>query len=386
MKLLRPRSLIILLLLASGASGIWYATRPEPISVRLAEAHTGTVESIVANTRAGTVKACRRARLAPSLGGQISTLAVTEGQHVEAGDLLLELWNDDLIAQVTLAEREADASKSKAEAACLHAAQARREAQRLTKLRERGVASEDTVDKAVTEASALQADCQAAQASAKVEQARIGVARANLEKTRLTAPFAGVVAEVTGELHEYVTPSPPGIPTPPAVDLIDNGCFYVSAPIDEVDAPKVAVGQTARIGLDAFGEHRFPGKVRRIAPYVLDLEKQARTVEVEVEFVGNEDRDALLAGYSADVEIITESLDGALRIPTEAVMENDKVYLFDAAAGALRLREIETGLSNWSWTRVSGGLAAGDRVVVSLAQEGLEDGVPAVPEAATGQP
>ncbi len=373
------RYLIIFALLAAGVAGIWYATRPEPLEVRLAEVESGTVESIVANTRAGTVKACRRARLAPSVGGQIASLAVKEGQYVKPGDLLLELWNDDLVARVTLAEREADASGSKAEAACLKAAQARREARRLTKLRERGVASEDSVDKATTEASALQADCRAARASAKVQQARIGVARANLEKTRLTAPFAGVVAEVTGELHEFVTPSPLGIPTPPAVDLIDDGCFYVTAPIDEVDAPEVEVGQTARIGLDAFGERRFDGKVRRIAPYVLDLEKQARTVEVEVEFVERGDRYILLAGYSADVEIVAHSREAVLRIPTEAVMDNDRVYLFDAGAGALRLRHIDTGLSNWNWTEVSGGLAAGDRVVVSLAQEGLADGAAAIP-------
>jgi HlyD family secretion protein len=374
------RYLIPLLLLAGAVAWGWVATRPEPVAVRLAAAERGVVESIVANTRAGTVKACRRARLAPSLGGQIAVLAVSEGQRVEAGALLLELWNQDLTAQVVLAEREAEAAGSKAEAACLKAAQAGREARRLTTLRERGVASVDALDKATTEASALQADCQAARASAKVQQARIGVARANLAKTRLTAPFAGVVAEVTGELHEFVTPSPPGIPTPPAVDLIDDSCFHVSAPIDEVDASEVAVGQPARIGLDAFGEHRLAGRVRRIAPYVLDLEKQARTVEIEVEITGDGHRDRLLAGYSADAEIVTEGREGVLRIPTESIMEGNRVYLFDAPAGVLRRREIETGLSNWSWTEVRSGLAAGDRVVVSLAREGLGDGVAAMPE------
>ena len=61
----------------------------------------------------------------------------------------------------------------------------------------------------------------------------------------LTAPFDGVVAEVNAELGEYVTPSPPGIPTPPAVDLIDDRCLYVTAPIDEVDAPEIRTGMPA---------------------------------------------------------------------------------------------------------------------------------------------
>ncbi len=377
------RYLILLTLLAAAVAGGWYVTRPEPVEVRLSAVQSGPVERIVANTRAGTVKACRRARLAPSVGGQIAILKIKEGQRVEKGTLLLALWSEDLTARVTLAEREAESAHSKTRAACLKAAHASREAVRLKKLHGRGMASEGAVDEASTQANTLQADCESARAMFQVQQARIGVARANLAKTRLTAPFPGVVAEVTGELHEYVTPSPPGIPTPPAVDLIDDSCFYVTAPIDEVDAPAVALDQPARITMDAFGKRRFEARVRRVAPYVLDLEKQARTVEVEVELSDGAGNGELLAGYSADVEIVTERRDSVLRIPTEALMENDRVYLFDAAAGELREREIETGLANWDWTEVRGGLQTGDRVVVSLAQEGLVDGAAAIPEAET---
>jgi HlyD family secretion protein len=369
------RLLILAALLGGAAAGGWYATRPKPLEARLAGVERGTVERIVANTRAGTVKPCRRARLAPGIGGQIEHLNVHKGQRVQARALLLELWNDDLVAQVTLAQREAVAAQAKAEAACLNAAHAKREAARQRTLHARGVSSEDAVDKANTEASAQQADCTAAQASAPVEEARIAVAQAGLERTRLTAPFAGVVAEVNGELHEFVTPSPPGIPTPPAVDLIDDSCFYVSAPIDEVDAPQVALGQAVTVTLDAFGKRRFSGRVRRIAPYVLDLEKQARTVEVEVDLTGRPPPGELLAGYSADVEIVTDRHVGVLSIPTEAVLENDQVYLYDPAAGVIHKRKILKGLSNWTRTEVKSGLAQGDRVVVSLAQAGLADGV-----------
>lgn len=62
---------------------------------------------------------------------------------------------------------------------------------------------------------------------------------AGLERITLTAPFAGIVARVTGEIGEigeYTTPSPPGIPTPPAVDLIDDSCLYVSAPMTATPA------------------------------------------------------------------------------------------------------------------------------------------------------
>lgn len=376
-----PTGLVVTLVVAGAAAAAWYYfSRPEPVTVRVQAVTRGVVEQTVANTRAGTVKACRRARLAPSIGGQIARLAVREGDRVAAGDLLLELWNQDLEAQVTLAEREAEAAEARARAACLNADNAQREADRQLKLSERRLASEEAVDRAITAAQAGRADCQAAQATARVQAARVGVARANLEKTRLTAPFDGVVAEVSGELNEYVTPSPPGIPTPPAVDLIDDACYYISAPIDEVDAAAVALGAEARVTLDAFGEREFPGRVRRIAPYVLDLEKQARTVEVEVEITESPADASLLAGYSADVEIIIERKDEALRVPTATIRSEGGVLVLDTESGRLAAREIETGIGNWEQTEVVSGLAAGERIVLSLDREGVEDGALAVAE------
>jgi HlyD family secretion protein len=296
---------------------------------------------------------------------------------------LLELWNQDLKAQVTLAEREADAGDAKARAACLNADNAEREAARQVTLSQRKLTSDEALERAVTAAKSARADCQAAQATALVGTAKIAVARAELAKTRLSAPFDGVVAVVSGELNEFVTPSPPGIPTPPAVDLIDDSCFYVSAPIDEVDAAKVRVGAETRITLDAFGKRVFPGTVRRIAPYVLDLEKQARTVEVEA-VITEQPKDApLLAGYSADVEILVDRHEGVLRIPTAAVRSEGGVLVLDPSTGTLREQAIETGLSNWEQTEVTSGLAEGDLVVLSLDRDGVVAGAAAKAEPET---
>jgi HlyD family secretion protein len=380
-----PLAFVLILVLAAAAgAGWWLLIRPQPVVVRVAEVERGWVEEIVANTRAGTVKACRRARLAPGIGGQMAQLEVHEGDRVAAGDLLLALWNRDLKARLELAEREAEAGAARARAACLNADQAEREAARQQKLMERRMTSEEAVDRAQTAAAAGRADCEAARATARVAAARIGVADAELERTRLTAPFAGVVAEVSGELNEYVTPSPPGIPTPPAVDLIDDSCFYISAPIDEVDAARVRLGLDARVRLDAYGEREFAGVVRRIAPYVLDREKQARTVEVEVVIAEPPADPPLLAGYSADVEIVTAVAEDALVVPTAAIQpgfgdEPDRVLVL-GADGMLAARAIDTGLGNWERTQVTAGLAVGAQLVLSLDREGVEAGRPAVAE------
>lgn len=376
----RRRTLVLFILAAAGLGAWWYLHEPAPVRVKVLAVAPGTVEEIVANTRAGTLKPCRRAKLAPSLGGQIATLAVREGDRVKTGDLLLELWNQDLTAQVTLAEREAEAAEARARSACLNAENAEREAARQVKLDARRLTSQETLDRAITAAQAGRADCEAAQATARVSAAKVGVAQANLAKTRLTAPFAGIVAEVSGELSEYVTPSPPGIPTPPAVDLIDDACHYISAPIDEVDAAKVRLGAEVRVTLDAFGDRVFPGRVRRLAPYVLDLEKQARTLEVEVELTDPAPELAWLAGYSADVEIVIERREAVPRVPTAAIKPDGTLLVLDPETGRLQARKVQTGLANWEQTQITGGLETGELVVLSLDQEGVKDGALAVRE------
>ena len=107
------RLVIIVLAVAALAYAGWHFTRPQPPAVELATIARGTVESTVVNTRAGTVKACRRAKLAPVAGGQIVKLWVKEGERVKAGQPLLELWNRDLAAQRELATRQLTTSEER---------------------------------------------------------------------------------------------------------------------------------------------------------------------------------------------------------------------------------------------------------------------------------
>ncbi|MEN8166494.1 MAG: efflux RND transporter periplasmic adaptor subunit [Pseudomonadota bacterium] len=371
------RIVFTLLILVSIGAGLYYwLGRGKPVAVIVKPVEYGTVEDTVANTRAGTIRACRRAGISPRMGGQIDIMPVKEGDRVEAGQILMEFWNDDLSAKVTLAESETRSASAKAEQACVLAQVAEREARRLKQLKKQKLAAEEAVDKADGEARAQKAACTAAKAAVQVGQAKLDVALAALDQTQLKAPFAGIVAEVNGEVGEFVTPSPVGIPTPPAVDLMDISCVYVSAPIDEVDAPGIKVDMPARIALDAFSEREFQGRVRRIAPYVLDREKQARTVDVEVDFDVPEDCDCLLPGYSADIEIILRQREDVLRLPTEAILEGNKVLRLNQD-NFLEARQIETGLSNWAWTEVVDGLRENEQVVVSVDREGVEDGAQA---------
>jgi HlyD family secretion protein len=363
-------SLIILIL----AVGYYFTGGPEQISVTAYTVVKGEVKSSVSNTRVGTIKACRRAYLAPSTGGNVARLFVKEGDKVKLDQLLLEVWNDDLKAQLNIHKAQIKANKATARQLCELAAGAKRDAQRLIRLKKtKNIVSEEQVDQSSTSAKAKAFSCQASRASIEVAQANWAHVNAAIERTLIRAPFDGTVAEINAELGEFVTPSPPGIPTLPPIDLLDISCLTVSAPIDEVDAPQLKVGMTACVRLDAFEEPRCSGKLTRIAPYVLEKEKQARTVEIEIKLSDEKDLRDLLPGYSADIEVLVASKENTLRVPTEAVLENNQVLLI-TEDGLLEARQFKPGLSNWNFIEILSGLSENDTIVLSVGRDSVEAG------------
>jgi HlyD family secretion protein len=373
------RALVALALLAAAFGATLWFGRGQPVAVAIAEVARGRVESTVANTRAGSVEACQRTRLSTITGGRIEVLAVKEGDRVQKGQLLMKLWNEDQRAQNALALAQLDTSRKRSTEACTTAGAAEREAQRQAALREQGFVSSAREDAARSEAQARAATCAAAQSDVRQAQARVRVTKVEQARTVLVAPFAGTVAKIVGELGEYSTPSPPGVPTPPAIDLIDDGCLYVKAPMDEVDAPRLKPGQPVRISLDALPRQTFPGHVKRVAPFVSAVEKQARTVDIEVAFDKPEAIGPLLVGYSADVEVVLDVRDDVLRVPAAALGEGGRVLVIEG--DRLVERRVRIGLSNWEQAEVLQGLAAGDRVVTSLEREGVKVGARVAVEA-----
>ena len=372
-----------MVILALGAALSWWLGRPKPVAVLVAAVGRGVVEATVANTRAGTVEACQRTRLSTISGGRIEVLAVKEGDRVKKGQLLMQLWNDDQQAEQAYARAQLDTSRKRVAEACSMADLAQREVQRQEELFKKGFVSEGRLDTVRAEADARAAGCATANADVAQSQARVNVVGTARQRTVLVAPFEGTVAKIVGEVGEYSTPSPPGVATPPAIDLIDDSCLYVNAPMDEVDAPKIGAGQPVRISLDALPGKSFPGKVRRVAPYVTAVEKQARTVEVEVVFDDPKSAGHLLVGYSADVEVILDVRKDVVRVPTSALLQGGRVLLFDGER--LVERPVKTGVANWEYTEITEGLVAGDRIVSSLDRAGVKAGATAVEETATAK-
>src|SRR5215470_8260925 len=155
---------------------------PRVLPVRVAAVERGRVEETVTNSRAGTVRARRRAKLAPEIGGRVLELPRRRGARVRKGDLLLRV--DDALqkAQLRLAEDERQAALAQRDQACLAAERAVRERDRTRSLAAQGIVSTDLIDGVDSQERTAEAACRAARATAERSDSAIALARAQLDK------------------------------------------------------------------------------------------------------------------------------------------------------------------------------------------------------------
>ena len=338
--------------------------RPALVPVTVHRVETGRVEDTVVNSRAGTVQSRRRARMSPGIAGLVIEIPVREGARVKEGEVLLRLDDREHRARVNLARRSLEAAQALAEQARLELQLAQYVSERTRTLVRDNVVSDTAWEQDRTRALTTEAARVAAEARVREAEASIETAQALLDKTVITAPFDGVVLDVTTEVGEWISPSPPGVFIPPVVDLIDPDTLYLEAPIDEADVARIRTALPVRITLDAFRGQSFAGTLSYVSSFVETRQEQNRTLRVEAVFEQAELPANLLPGLSADLEIILDAREPVLRIPTYALLEGGRVLLVQD--GRLVERPVSTGLRNWSFTEITSGLAAGEEVVISL--------------------
>ncbi|AMY10758.1 Multidrug resistance protein MdtN [Luteitalea pratensis] len=334
------------------------------VTVVVHQVALGLVEETLTNSKAGTVRAEHRAALSPELAGRVVKIPVVEGQRVGRGDVLLRLSDEEAVANVRLQRRAREAAEADARQACAMADRAGREYARISQLAAAELVSVAAVDQAATDRAAFAAACEAARAHVAHAAAAVTAADVVVRRTVLRAPFEGIVAAVHTEVGEWITPAPPGIHLPPAVEIIGPGALSVRAPLDEVDVARVQVGLPVRVVFDALPGRTLRGKVTRVAPYVLEQQEEGRTVDVDVTLDAPLADVGVLAGTSADVEVIVRSRDGVLRVPTNAIVDDRAVLVVEG--DRLIERDLRFGLRNWAFAEVTGGLAPGALIVVSL--------------------
>lgn len=371
-------ALVTLAVVALAVVALRAWTRPRPLEVETTVVTGGVVEDVVTNSEGGTVRSRAQARVGSDLYGRVAQMMRREGQTVAGGEPILALDASTAQRQLDAARRDLDASVAQGAVARAADRLARRNLARAESLAAHRVLAIEELDNARSRAESSGAELRAADARRAGARAAVRVAEENIAHHVVHAPFAGVLA------HRYVEVGEPVIPGQPLVEVVSLERLYVSAPIDERDAARLANGQPARITLDAYPGRVWPGVVTRLAPVVETAKEQNRTLELEVDLTPRAGLPTPRPGMTADVEVILDRRADVLRVPTSAISEGHRVLV--AERGRAVSRAIEVGIGNWQWTEVRSGLASGERVITSLDRPGLKAGSPVRAKSATAPP
>jgi len=188
-------------------------------------------------------------------------------------------------------------------------------------------------------------------------------ARRALEDTVLVAPMGGTVTEMNVQVGETASAGQAAV-----VVISDLETLVVDVNLDETDVARVAVGQEALVGVDAFPAAELTGEVTYIAPMA---ETQSGVVFYPVTMQLSPTELPVRAGMTADVEIVTASQEGALIVPLRSVhTEGGRSYVYRMAGAQIERVEVELGLMTDIEIEITGGLEEGDVVSVVAASSG----------------
>jgi len=384
LKILVPLTIVLIVFALIGKKAGWFGKAATvKVSVENAEKRT-IIETITAN---GKIQPEKEVKITPDVSGEIVELTVREGDNVEKGQLLLRIKPDVYISQrdrSLAAISQARARLSQAEAQFIQA--------ELSYKRNKQLYDEETISRSEfeqAEASYLvaKAEVDAARFSVTSAEAALKEANENLVKTSIYAPMSGTVSMLLVELGERVA----GTGMMAGTDMLriaDLSRMEAQVEVNENDIPRVKLGDTATIEIDAYTDHKFKGVVTEIA-------SSAKTTGVSADQVTNFDvnilvlpasyetlvtshnQNPLRPGMSATVDIRTEIREGIISVPIQSVTtrtdttvvvrnlsdEKIRTLVFITDGERALAKDVITGIQDNSYIEIISGVAEGDRVI-----------------------
>jgi HlyD family secretion protein len=384
LKILVPLTIVLIVFALIGKKAGWFGKAATvKVSVENAEKRT-IIETITAN---GKIQPEKEVKITPDVSGEIVELTVREGDNVEKGQLLLRIKPDVYISQrdrSLAAISQARARLSQAEAQFIQA--------NLSYKRNKQLYDEETISRSEfeqAEASYLvaKAEVDAARFSVTSAEAALKEANENLVKTSIYAPMSGTVSMLLVELGERVA----GTGMMAGTDMLriaDLSRMEAQVEVNENDIPRVKLGDTATIEIDAYTDYKFKGVVTEIA-------SSAKTTGVSADQVTNFDvnilvlpdsyealvtshnQNPLRPGMSATVDIRTEIREGIISVPIQSVTtrtdttvvvrnlsdEKIRTLVFITDGERALAKDVITGIQDNSYIEIISGVAEGDRVI-----------------------
>jgi len=190
----------------------------------------------------------------------------------------------------------------------------------------------------------------------KMEMAffQMRLAQVDLEKSQVTAPFAGVVSKKLAHAGEYLAKGAP------LLELIDLSSVKARIQVPEREIAFVSLGKSVSVTLDSFPDREFVGKVSALS---MEADQKSRSFRVEV--VVENGKGELLSGMLARVRMVTQNLTNQLILPRDAILEDEKgSYVFVLSGDQASKRPVTLGLGLGANVQVTKGLSFGEKVVV----------------------
>ncbi len=298
-----------------------------PVEAEVAKAQTIAQEIIAV----GSLRSNESVTLSSEIAGRIAGIHFKEGQPVGKGTLLFEL--DDSILR---AERE----QARAGLALSEANHKRAE-----ELFGRNLISTRERDEA---ASKLDLD-----------RADVALADARLAKTRIRAPFQGVVGLRAVSPGDYVTAGQALAP------LEQLSVLKADFRLSEAALPAIKVGQALNLEVDA-----YPGKVFQGRVYAIDPRLAEATRSIGVRASVPNDRSELRPGLFARVRLVVAERDGAVLVPEQAIVpQGEKLFVYVIEDGKAVMRPVELGVRQAGRVEVTSGVKPGDVVITAGVQK-----------------
>jgi HlyD family secretion protein len=348
--------LLFFVLVALGVVGVIASNGGKPIRVRFAHPGRGRVEEIVTSNSVGSVEPIKNAIVSSEIIGRILTIHVREGE-VKQRQVVFELDARDFEAEREVTRRDIETARARIEQAGLRK---KKVSEDLARLKDVDVPKSD-VQRLERDLEIARKDEEIAVLEIRRLEAQLKVLDLKLEKTKVAAPFDGVVTKLLSEEGESVTPGKA------LFQIYSAGELLIRAPIDEVDMGRLTLGLPVRVTFDAYEGERFDGVLHEIMPAASMDQKNNRTVDVKVR-VPKMPRN-IFTNMSANIEIIIRGHDDVLHVPSHLVHEdknrNDK-FVFVVDQGVARKRLVKTAFSNWDVTEILSGVTAGDTLIVPL--------------------
>ncbi len=334
------------------------------------------VQRVVAS---GEVDSQSLAQVGSEITGVIAARHVREGDAVKAGDLLLELRDDEQRARLLEAEASLqqliDSTRPQAQATLREAQhnleQASRELQRRETLFERKILASEPLEQArraeltarvIRDRARFAAAAVAAGGSEEqVLRQRLEAARAALAKTRIHAQVDGIVQTRDVEPGDLVQPGRT------LLAIARSGSSEILLPLDEKNLAPIELGQAAKIIADAYPDRVLTARVSFIAPSV---DTARGTIDVHLDL--QEPTDLLRQGMTVSVNIETGRREQALVLPNDALRARDgaRAQVLRVNAGRVERVNVRLGLLGTALSEVIDGLEAGDLVLIADAEEG----------------